>query len=180
MSGISPEQRQREATSLRRIRSQVAGIHQGTWLLTADGAGMFVQVRAPGGELLTLARFEKSALPEELELFAHAAQNTRLLLDLLDRAIATIRQLRGTSRDAAGSARTRNFAAETAMICARGDFRQFLADQHGLEAPLTEERATQRLRSVLSIKSRTELNEDDGAAARWQQLRAAFENWKRG
>lgn len=59
-------------------------------------------------------------------------------------------------------------------------FRRFLAEQHGLEPPLTKERATQRLRSVLGVQSRAELNVAGSVAAeRWNALRRAFDDWLR-
>lgn len=71
----------------------------------------------------------------------------------------------------------KNFAAEAAMKLSDMRFRRFLADRHGLAEPLTPERATQRLRSVLGITSRRELNDDHAAAARWKDLRREFDGW---
>ena len=74
----------------------------------------------------------------------------------------------------------RNFAAEAAMKVERDRrFRRFLADRYELAEPLTPERATQRLRSVLGISSRRELNDDSAAAERWRRLRNEFEGWLR-
>lgn len=73
----------------------------------------------------------------------------------------------------------KNFAAEAAIKVGDMRFRRFLADRYGLEEPLTAERATQRLRSVLGISSRRELNDDSSAAERWRRLRHEFEGWLR-
>jgi hypothetical protein len=52
-------------------------------------------------------------------------------------------------------------------------------ERHGLDSPATTERAAQKLRSLLGVTSRRELNSDADAAARWKRLRGEFEAWKR-
>lgn len=83
--------------------------------------------------------------------------------------------------EAAGvSAAGKNYAAEAAIKATDWRFRKFLASAHGLEPPLTAERATQRLRSLLGVASRRELNVAGSvAAARWVRLRDEFEAWRR-
>jgi hypothetical protein len=73
----------------------------------------------------------------------------------------------------------KNYAAEAAIKAGNYRFQQFLAERHELQPPLTMERATQRLRSVLGVSSRTELNNDDAAAERWRALRGGFDAWLR-
>jgi hypothetical protein len=65
------------------------------------------------------------------------------------------------------------------MKCDDAAFKTFLEQRHGLEWPLTKERAAEKLRTVLKIQSRKELNENSAAAERWRDLRAAFEAWLR-
>lgn len=83
------------------------------------------------------------------------------------------------SAPAGPPAAPKNYAAEAAIKVTSWRFMQFLEARHGLEPPLTAERATQRLRSVLRILSRKELNDDEAAAERWRGLRAEFEAWLR-
>lgn len=73
----------------------------------------------------------------------------------------------------------KDYAAEAAMKCAEPAFKRFLMECHGLESPATDDRTTQKLRSLLGVTSRRELNEGGGAAARWRSLRTAFESWRR-
>lgn len=73
----------------------------------------------------------------------------------------------------------KNFAAEAAIKCGEAAFKRFLMERHGLDSPATDERAAQKLRSLLGVTSRRELNSDAKAAARWKAVRGEFENWKR-
>lgn len=72
----------------------------------------------------------------------------------------------------------KDYAAEAAMKCDDPAFKRFLMDRHGLQSPATEERTAQKLRSVLRVTSRRELNDGGEAAARWVQLRRDFEAWR--
>lgn len=183
---ITPEQRQRDNKILHRIRGQLEAIHPGQWTLTDGGEGMVVDVRGPQGELWTMAHFHAGASQDEMEMVAFAPANLRFLLGLLKQAFAEIRRLQAagdgarSQQDAANARPAKDHTTEVVMICERGDFRRFLADCHGLEEPLTYDRATQRLRSVLRIKSRKELNKSAEAVARWIALRSDFDAWKRG
>ncbi|MBP1852147.1 hypothetical protein [Rhizobium halophytocola] len=68
----------------------------------------------------------------------------------------------------------KDYAAQCAMACDKPAFRQWLADVHGADISDRERIAT-RLRSILNIRSRGELNIDESAAARWKSLQADFE-----
>jgi len=73
----------------------------------------------------------------------------------------------------------KNHAAEAAMKCGDPAFKRFLMERHGLESPATDERATQKLRSLLGITSRRELNHGGLSAEAWVRLRREFEAWRR-
>lgn len=170
-----------EATELRRIRSKLSALDGAQWFRSTDERGDFVEAKTCHGELNEIARFHPGALPEETDFVASAPEMVAFLLRLVDRAIAAAR---GNKRPQQHQVwrefkRAKDFAAEASMKCDDAVFRTFLEEQHGLERPLTSDRAAQRLRSILNIKSRKELNEDSGAAERWRDFRAAFEAWKR-
>lgn len=73
----------------------------------------------------------------------------------------------------------KDYAAEAAMKCAEPAFKRFLMECHGLQSPATDDRTAQKLRSLLGVTSRRELNESTAAAARWRSLRTAFDGWRR-
>lgn len=176
--------KQREAKRLKRIRDDLHAIDPGEWMQTADGDdSVLLEGRGPMGERFTLCRFGAGAGPEERRFIADAPSSIRFLLRLVDRAIADKRKQMGepdtSSQPDAPADTAKDYAAEAAMRCTEPAFKTYLEDKHGLERPLTDERCAQKLRSVLAIQSRRELNEAGPAAERWKALKGDFENWKR-
>ncbi|WP_051514890.1 hypothetical protein [Brucella rhizosphaerae] len=170
-----------EAQELRRIREKLAALNGDDWQLCCEGGVSFVEAKTSDGELNKIATFHPGATPDEIDMVVGAPRMAAFMLKLVDRAIAAVRQAapRQNAPRQSRQRNPRNFAAEAAMKCDEPVFRAFLEEQHGLERPLTSDRAAQRLRSILNIKSRKELNENSAAAERWQDFRAAFEAWLR-
>lgn len=73
----------------------------------------------------------------------------------------------------------KDYAAQCAMACDKPSFRQYLHDIHGVDIS-DRERIANRVRTMLKIKSRAELNIDPAAAARWRDLVINHQNWERG
>ena len=170
-----------EGIELRRIREKLAALNGDDWQLCCEGDVSFVEAKTRDGELNRVATFHPGATPDEIEMVVGAPRMAAFMLDLVDRAIVAVRQAaprQDTARQGHQRKR-RDFAAEASMKCDDAVFKAFLEEQHGLERPLTSDRAAQRLRSILKIQSRKELNENSAAAERWQNFRAAFEAWKR-
>ncbi len=165
-----------EAAELARIRSQLAAIAAGDWTRVHDGDGEFVEARGDMGELLEVARFHPGATSAEMDFITDAPRNVRFLLKLVDRAIAAMRP---RANPPAGEPQGKDYAAEASMRCSDGGFQTFLRERHGLEPPLNTDRTIQRLRSILGISSRKQLNVDPKAADGWKALRSEFEAWKR-
>lgn len=170
---------------LRAIRAALAAIQPGHWQRAADDEGEFLEARTEHGELLPIARFHAGATFDEMTFICSAPAMVGFLLSLVDRAIAAQRArgggsgVRSGARPAGGERERKDFAAEAAMKCAEPAFKAFLEARHGLERPLTDERTAQKLRTVLAITSRRELNEDNAAAARWDALRRDFQAWRK-
>ncbi|WP_439273564.1 hypothetical protein [Pseudochrobactrum sp. HB0163] len=170
-----------EANELRKARNRLALLGQAEWLLTTDGAETMLEARH-GLECNVIAQFAGRATPDEIDFFVNAPHMVALLLRLVDRAIAAARK--GAASPARqgqeqGQKKAANYAAEAAMKCEEAAFRVFLEERHGLSRPLTEERCAQRLRTLLGISSRKELNNSSAAAARWRRLRADYAAWKK-
>lgn len=164
-----------EALELRKIRSRLSGLGSVEWLLSSDGVTTIVEART-AGELSEIARFHRNATPDEIEFMANAPFMVSFLLKLVDRAIAAARN---TAPQSLEESKPVNYAAEAAMKCSEAAFLVFLEERHELERPLTAERATQRLRSLLGITSRKELNDNSAAAGRWRSLRADYDVWRK-
>jgi hypothetical protein len=165
-----------EAMELHRIRNKLAGLSGQKWYRSADDRGQFVEARTNVGELNEIARFHPGALPEEIDFVVGAPEMVAFLLRLVDRAIAKAR--RDAPRQQSQNRRD-DFARDAGIKCNDAAFKVFLEEKHGLERPLTAERAAQKLRTILGITSRSELNKDEAAADRWRSLRASFEAWRR-
>ncbi|MGV1867177.1 MULTISPECIES: hypothetical protein [unclassified Rhizobium] len=123
--------------------------------------------------------------PDDRDFMLHAHDDIGLLLRLLDRAVAFVRRQpaprparKARDRKANAPVDGPNFAAECAMRCAEPDFLTFLREAKGIDTT-DAERTAVGIRNELQVQSRGELNADPAAAARWQDLRAAFELWSR-
>lgn len=188
-----------DAVRLRAVRENLASIAPGQWTRAQDASGAFIETRGEMGELFVLARFDALATVDEIAFAADAPDMVRFLLGLLDKAFREIRGLRGSSASRAdgapagraspdarsgwrplaeGPARDpKNFAAECAMKCQDAAFKVFLHEEHGLEKPLTDERVAQKVRSLLGVQSRKELNYGGRAGEAWIALRGSFSTW---
>jgi hypothetical protein len=164
-----------EAVELRKIRQRLDALGPAQWSLAADGDVTFIEGRGHQGELCEIARFHRGATSDEIEFLVNAPSMVTLLLRLVDRAIAAARKSAPEPR----RRDPKDFAAEAAMKCEEPAFRVFLEQRHGLERPLTTERVAQKLRTVLCVSSRKELNDDAAAADRWRNLRADFDAWRK-
>ena len=82
----------------------------------------------------------------------------------------------GASR---GGRPAKNYAAECAMKCSDPAFKAYMEARYALARPLTDDRVAARVRSVLAISSRTELNTSNEAAARWREMMKDFNAWRK-
>ncbi len=171
-----------ESDRLALVRRRLAAISPGIWMRAHDVHGCFVQARDPMGEVSPVLRFDGRATDDEIDLVVDLPETLGFLLSLIDRAIAKHRKAGEAASDAPPQQRPRDqkdFAAECAMKCAEPAFRVFLEEKHGLERPLTDERVAQRVRGLLGVRSRRELNDSDRAGAAWRQLRGEYDAWRR-
>ena len=184
-----------EAARLRAVRARHAAVLSADWRRAHDGVSDMLEVRAEMGERHRILRFDDAADTAEMDFLAESHGDVGFLLELVDRAATTVLALRrdqdrqAQDRQGEGGARQgsagpvaderKNYAAEAAMKCGESGFKVFLEQCHGLERPLTDERTAQKLRSLLGVTSRRELNSNDAAAARWKKLRRVYETWRR-
>jgi hypothetical protein len=171
-----------DAVRLRAIRENLAAIAPARWTRVHQGEGCFVESQGEMGELFVLARFDPGATIDEITFVVDAPERIAFLLRLLDQAFDQIRKLKGMPdprRQDKPERAPKDFAAECAMKCAEPAFRVFLEAVHGLERPLTDERVVQRVRGLLGVQSRAELNEAGRAADAWKALRGEFDAWRR-
>ncbi|UXS00799.1 hypothetical protein [Agrobacterium tumefaciens] len=104
----------------------------------------------------------------------------RAMVMLIEAATAKIRRLEAQQQPPAQREKKKDHAAECAMLCGKQDFRRYLIQNHALAEASDDERVKTRVRNILNIKSRAELNTDLAATARWKKLRGDFTRWKEG
>lgn len=170
-----------EAARLSAIRRRVDALDGATWMLAADGEATILDARGREGGVVAIARFERLAGPEEMEIVAAAPDDLRFLLALVDRAIVALRghgARQAASEPSGASGHSPDHTTEAAMLCSEPAFKRFLMERHGLDSPATDDRTAQRLRGLLGVTSRREINQSDVARERWTSLRHEFREWK--
>ncbi|WP_242219987.1 hypothetical protein [Shinella zoogloeoides] len=142
--------------------------------------GETITVRAGEvGDLPEVCTFTAGVFVDDRELITHAHEDIAWLLAAYERLAAKYRDALAEINRTAQSRNVRDFAAECAMQSGKQAFRTFLRERHSLEAT-DDERVNARVRSILAIQSRAELNTDGSARQRWFSLRAEFKNWQEG
>ncbi|MDW9573426.1 hypothetical protein GOA73_08565 [Sinorhizobium meliloti] len=170
----SPQQKRMDA-----IRNRVA-FATPDWGIESDGGQLCLTAASSEGTF-RIATIAADAPIGDSEMVLNAPYDLIWLLGTYDALAGRYRALVAELRRYAPPQRekTKDYAAECAMKCAEPAFKKFLEECHGLARPLTDDRAATKLRSILNIGSRAELNDDPAAAARWQDLRSAFDAWRR-
>lgn len=95
----------------------------------------------------------------------------RLRGETIDRLATENRQLKGEPKQKQSS-----LAQQCAIECAKPAFKKFLHEQHEVDIA-DQERVNTRVRTMLNIQSRAELDTDPEAARRWLDLRDRFKKW---
>lgn len=170
---------EQDKASLARLADMAERLHGDRWGMVADEA-MCVTTRRATGEEVVLCTFTVDALPDEIDLIAGALDDLRLFLRSRSRAAKQFRDMQRQLGREERRLREGDFAANAAMLCNDRPFQRFL---EGATAggPVRDSRAADtRLKSVLAITSKRQLNEDAGAQGRWLALRGDYQNWLRG
>lgn len=94
---------------------------------------------------------------------------------IIERQDAEIRRLKGEPEP---GEKTFSHARQCAIFCGKPEFQAWLRDVHGADIADIR-RIETRVRSMLMVDSRAELDTDEAAARRWQKLRKDFEERKR-
>lgn len=147
---------------------------------TKAGRSQIAERDGMDGQVYPLATLEKSIPTEQRELMRKAPVYIRALLLLRDEAAK--RYLEVTQPEPQIQAQQgeapKPLSSIVAIKCGKDRaFAQYLMDQHGLDDVSNAERIKSRVRSVLSIQSLKELNEDPRAIQAWRKLNDNFYAW---
>jgi hypothetical protein len=108
----------------------------------------------------------------DMDLVTEAFSIVDFLIGIVERQGKELRSLRPRQEQ------PKDYAAECAMKCAEPAFQRYLHEVHDLDHP-DQHRAATKVRFLLGIQSRAELNTDEGAKIRWFSLRSDFERWRK-
>jgi len=166
---VSPNQKRLDA-----IRNRAA-LAAGDWGIMAGERGLTLTAAgAEGSEAVAIVLDEASIFNRE---FAIAAPEDLIWLMQRYTDLAE-RYRRMVDHQRRNQPKPKNYAAECGMKCGERDFLDFLFTCHGVDVS-DKERVATRIRTMLQINSRADLNTDEAAASRWRRLVADYENWRK-
>lgn len=101
----------------------------------------------------------------------------RLIEDVRESKVVQLEDHRPVEDDE--EPKSRPLSQVAAILCNSGAFQCFIQEEsYGWDHRPTSDEAADWLRSVCGIASRTELNTNDDAAARFRKIRGQYEAWR--
>lgn len=149
------------------------------WTVEIDDDGMHI-VAQRGGEAVRIATIHRAATPDEVDVLCRALDTLRFCLGLIERALAFTAGLRKERERAENKAKADNLGFSAKGLCEQVDFRRFLEGLDDLGPVPNAQAADTRLKSLLAIQSKGEINRDERARAAFLDLRRRFYKWRRG
>jgi len=98
---------------------------------------------------------------------------------LIERYTDLAARYRELSKKIKPPAKPKDLARDCGMKCNDWLFRRYLMECHQMTDQSDAERINTRVRFILNIQSRTELNTDPAAAGRWEKLLTDFYRWRK-
>ena len=160
------------ALPVRNIAADTAGLH-----LEADGIDPV--------EPETICTIPHTCPADNRELIRRHVEIVADLIHMVDEAMkllnAKIKEVEAQKKalEHKTGRPAKDYAAECAMKCTEMAFQQYLAERHDLKLPTDKDKTATRVKFVLRLESRKDLNTDPDAAARWRALVKDFEAWRR-
>lgn len=150
------------------------------WSMIADGGVVQVTSLRADGREVALCTFTAEAQADEIDLISGALDDLFCFVRLRARAKQEFRDLRRQLGEGGSALREGDFAANAAMLCAERPFQRFL-EERGEGGPVRDKEAADvRLKALLGITSKKQLNDEADAQARWVGLRDQYQLWMRG
>lgn len=171
-------EREREKTRLALYRDLAERLAGDSWGLEVEGGETRVVSQRSTGESVCLCTIHADALGHEYELISGADGLLSLFLTLQDRAAAKVRALAAELEQ--GRRKNTPLAARAAMLCQDERFQRFLETRGAGGAVRDKQAADTRLKSLLAISSKTELNEAGDAQRKYFKLLDDYRAWKFG
>lgn len=172
----SPD-RAREKAQLARFRDIADRLTGDVWEFDVSGSVTRVIAKRSTGEAVALCTIHNEALAPEVELISSAVDLLRLFLSLQDRAAAAVLDLRGQLDGRARANRPPSQVA--AILCGKPTFQRFLEGRGAGGQVRSTTEADTRLKSLLNIRSKKQLDDDASCAARFRKLRGDYDLYMR-
>ena len=180
MTTLVDPARAREKKAVDRLRYLSARMEGDVWAFEPRGNNLAVIARRSTGDEALICTLHADALPDERDLICGAAENLAFFLGLLDRASSAVRDLRKQVGAQQAAAVRKKYAAQAAILLSDRTFQRFL-EIKGAGGPVRDKtQADTRLKSILAISSKKEIDNDPRAQAAFLHFRKDFEAWKRG
>lgn len=180
MNKLVDPARAREQKAVDRLRYLSARIEGDVWASEPRGNNIAVIARRSTGDEALICTLHADALPDERDLICGAAENLAFLLGLIGRASDAVRNLKKQLEAQQAAAVRKKYAAQAAMLLSDRTFQRFL-EIKGAGGPVRDKtQADTRLKSILAISSKKEIDNDPRAQAAFLHFRKDFEAWKRG
>jgi hypothetical protein len=180
MSSDPTAQRRRERDILNRLWDIRIRVESDDWEIDARGDHTRLVTLRSTGEEAEICRFSQQALSDEIRLIAGLIPHLTLLLDLVERATARIRAQDAELARLRERSRPKDYAAQAAMLCQNTAFQLFLEGKGAGGSIADAQAADTRMKGLLAITSKKDINTDERAQRAFLSLRADFKTWKGG
>lgn len=176
----APPDREAEKKTVDRLRQIADRMAGDTWHMEADENGIhLISVRATGEEVRILTLHHEASSDEQI-LVAGALDHLFLFLGFFGRAVDKVIELREQVKSLIARRRSENFGFQAKSLCDQIAFWRFLEGKGAGGRIASAQAADTRMKFLINIKSKSELNSDLAARERFQKLRSDFLDWKRG
>lgn len=125
-----------------------------------------------------IALFDLGADYRDIAFYVQAHRAVGVLLRKYDDAVAYYRRQNPAPENRPPEGRPYSPAQNCGKWCNDRMFQRFMHEVHGLDHASDPHRMATRIRGMLVIQSRAELDTDEAAAARWHSLRSEFKAWR--
>lgn len=169
----------------KRMLGRLIGFHDDlagyAWSMESDDGGTHIVAYRDDGEVERIATIHAAARAEEMEVLCRALETLRFTLAMIGRAKAKIREMSAASPDAESRPKQQtNYGFMAKSLCEQRLFWRYLEHREPLGRIDNERAANTRLKGLLAIQSKADLNSDEKARAAFLSLRADYYRWKRG
>jgi hypothetical protein len=174
---VDRDKEKRKLQHLQEIANRMAG---DVWHMEADGDGIHLISQRATGEEVRILTLYPDASADEQDLVAGALDHLFLFLGFFGRAVEKVRELREQLARLTTKKRAENFGFQAKSLCEKTAFWRFLEGKGAGGRIASAQAADTRMKFLLNIKSKSELNDDLVARERFQKLRSDFYSWQRG